>query len=60
MTLTSNRVVECLLGKMASLIRGVQDLVVEDGEIQGETETDGVGGCKVGGGNLGGSFVGLQ
>lgn len=45
---------------MASLIWGIQDLVIEDGEIQGETETNGVGGCKISGGNLGGSFVGLQ
>lgn len=45
---------------MAGTIGGVQDLVVEDGEVQGETETDGVGGSKVGLGNLSGGLVGLK
>lgn len=45
---------------MASLIRRVEDLVVEDREIQCETETDRMSWCKVSGSNFGGSFVGLQ
>ena len=57
---TSNRIVESLLGKMASLIRGVEDLVVEDGEVEGKTQTDGVGGGQVGLRDLACVLVGLQ
>ena len=57
---TSNSIVEGLLGEVASLVGGVQDLVVEDGEVQGKTETDGVGRGEVGLGDLGGSLVGLE
>ena len=39
---TSNGIIESLLGKTASLIRGVEDLVVEDGEVQCETQADGM------------------
>ena len=53
---TSNGIIESLLGQMASLIGGVEDLVVEDGEVQRETETDGVGGCELGLGDVGGSL----
>jgi hypothetical protein len=60
MLLTSNGVVESLLGQLASLVWGVEDLVVEDGEVQCETETDGVCGRKVRCGNVGGSLVGLE
>lgn len=59
-THTSNSIVESELGQVASLVGGVEDLVVEDGEVQGETETDGVGGSKVGLGNLSGGLVGLK
>lgn len=45
---------------MASLIGRVQDLVIEDGEVQCETETDRMSWGKVGCGNFGGRFVGLQ
>ncbi len=31
--LTSNGIIESLLGKMAGLVRGVEDLVVEDREV---------------------------
>lgn len=58
--LTSNRIVESLLRKMAGLVGGVQDLVVEHGEVKGKTETDGVRGRKLGLSNLGGSLVGLK
>ena len=33
-----------LLGQLAGLVGGVEDLVVEDGEVEGETQPDGVGG----------------
>jgi hypothetical protein len=45
---------------MACLVRGIEDLVVENGEVQGETQADGVGRRKIGLGNLGGSLVGLE
>lgn len=45
---------------MAGLVGGVQDFVVEDREVQGQAETDGVGGSKVGGSDLSGGLVGLQ
>lgn len=45
---------------MASLIRGVQDLVVKDGEVKGETKTDRVSGRQLSLGNLGSSFVGFE
>lgn len=34
---TSNSLVKGLLGKMAGLIRGVEDFVVKDGEVERET-----------------------
>lgn len=55
-----NGIVESGLGKVASLVWGVQDLVVEDREVQGETQTDGVGRRKVGLGNFGGVLVSLK
>ena len=57
---TSNGIVESLLGQLASLVGGVEDLVVEDGEVQGKTETDGVGRGQAGGGDLSSSLVGLE
>lgn len=56
--LTGNGIVESLLGKVASLVGGVEDLVVENGEVEGEAEADGVGGRKLALGNLGGGLVG--
>lgn len=57
---TSNGVIESLLGQLASLVGRVEDLIVEDGEVQGKTETDGVGGSKVLGGDLSGGLVSLE
>ena len=45
---------------MASLVRGIEDLVVEDREVEGKAETDGVGRGKLRLGNLGGSLVGVE
>lgn len=45
---------------MAGLVRGVQDLVVEDGEVEGQAEADRVRGRKFGLRNLGGSLVRLK
>ena len=45
---------------MAGLVRGVQDLVVEDGEVEGQAEADRVRGRKLGLRNLGGSLVRLK
>jgi hypothetical protein len=45
---------------VASLVGGVQDLVVEHGEVEGESETDRVGRGKLSLSNLGSSLVGLK
>jgi hypothetical protein len=58
--LTGNGIIESLLGKVAGLIGSIEDLVVEDGEVQGESETDGVGRRELGLSNLGGSLVGFK
>jgi hypothetical protein len=45
---------------VASLIGGVEDLVVEDGEVEGKTKTDRVCWRKIGLSDFGGVLVGLQ
>lgn len=57
---TGNGVIESLLSQLASLVGGVEDLVVEDGEVQSETETDGVRGGQAASSDVGGSLVGLE
>ena len=42
-----NGIVKRLLGKVAGLVGGVLDLVVEDGEVEGQAEADGMGGCHL-------------
>ena len=37
-----NSVIKGLLGKVASTVRRVQDLVVENGEVEGKTQADGM------------------
>ena len=60
-SLTSNGLVEGGLGHLAGLCRAeCQDLVVEDREVQGKAETDGVGRSELSGGDLGGSLVSLE
>lgn len=58
--LTSNSIIESLLGKVASLIWGVQDLVIENGEVEGKTKTDWVGWCKVSLSDFGCVLVSLE
>lgn len=60
MGLTSNGVIKSLLSKMASLVWGVEDLIVENGEVEGKTQSDGVSWGKVGLRNLSGSLVSLE
>ncbi len=45
---------------MASLVRSVEDLIVEDGEVQGKAETDGVSGRKLSLCDLSSRLVGLE
>jgi hypothetical protein len=45
---------------MASLIRRVENLVVEDGEVEGKTKANRVRRSKIGLGNFGGSLVSLE
>lgn len=49
-----------MLGEVASLVGGVQDLIVEDGEVESEAETDRVRGRQLGLCDLGGSLVGIE
>jgi hypothetical protein len=58
--LTSNGVIKSLLGEMAGLIRRIQDLIVENGEVEGQTQADWVGWCKVSLCNFGGVLVSLE
>ena len=59
-SLTGNGIIKGLLGKVASLVGSIEDLVVEDREVEGEAETDGVGRGKLRLGNLGGGLVGVK
>lgn len=43
---------------MACTVGRVEDLVVENGEVEGKTKTDGVGGGELGLGNVGGALFG--
>lgn len=45
---------------MAGLVRGVEDLIIEDGEVEGKAKTNWVGWCKISLGNFGGVLVGLK
>ena len=45
---------------MAGLVRGVEDLVVEDREVERKAEPDGVSRRELGLGNLGGGLVRLE
>ena len=47
------------LGELASLLWRVEDLVVEDGEVEGEAQPDGVGGLHLTFADLEGVLVGL-
>ena len=58
--LTSDSIVKRLLGKMASLIGRVENFIVEDREVQCETEADWMSRCEIRSCDLGSSFVGLQ
>lgn len=45
---------------MASLVGGIQDLVVENGEVEGKTQADRVSGRELGLSNLSSSLVSLE
>ena len=45
---------------MASLVRSVKDLIVEDGKVEGKTKADWVGWSKVGLSNLSSRLIGLK
>ena len=53
----SNRIVESLLGKVASLVGRVEDLVVEDREVEGKAKSDWMSRSKVGLSDLSGGLV---
>jgi len=52
-----NRIIEGLLSEVACAVRGVEDLVVEDGEVQREAKADGVGGGEISLGDVGGILL---
>lgn len=56
----SNRIIESLFGEMARPVGRVEDFVVEDGEVQSETEADRMCGSQVRCCDLGSFFVCLQ
>lgn len=58
--LTSDSIIESLLGEMAGLVGRVQDLVVENGEVKGKTKADWVCWRKVGLSNFGCVLVSLK
>ena len=53
----SNGVVEGLLGKVASTVGRVEDLVVEDGEVQSETQANGVSRGQLSLGDVGSALL---
>lgn len=55
-----NRVIKGLLCEVAGTVGRVEDFVVEDGEVEGEAETDGVCWGELGDGDVGGGLVGLE
>jgi hypothetical protein len=56
----SDGIIEGLLGELARALRGIQDLVVEDREVEGKAEADGVCGRKVNDSDVGGLLVGIE
>lgn len=58
--LTSNCVIKRLLGKMAGLIGGTEDLVVEDREVEGKSKANRMSGSKISSSDLGGRLVSFQ
>jgi hypothetical protein len=55
-----NRIVKRLLGEVARTVRRVEDLVIEHGEVEGETEANGVGGWEFSDRNVRRGLVGLE
>jgi hypothetical protein len=56
---TRNSVIESLLSQLASLVGRVEDLVIEDGEVEGQTQADRVCRSQALGCDLSGSLVSL-
>ena len=52
-----NGIVKRLLGKVARAVGRVENLIVEDAEVERETEADRVGRCEIGLGNVRGLLV---
>lgn len=55
-----NSIIERLLGQLAGSLRRVENLVVEHGEVESQTQSDVVGGGQLGGGLVGSKLVCLQ
>jgi hypothetical protein len=59
-TLTGNSIVESLLSQVACLIRRVENLVVEHGEVERKAQANRVGGCEISGCNFSSILVRLK
>ena len=55
-----NGIIECLLGQVASLIWRIENLIVKDREVEGETKADGMCWSQVSLGNFRRILVGFQ
>lgn len=56
----SDGIIEGLLGEVAGTVGRVEDLVVEDREVQGQTQSDRVGGGELNLSDIGGLLVSLM
>ena len=57
---TSNGIIKSKLGQVASLVGRVEDLIVEDGEVKSQTQSNGVGGGEVGLSDFSSTLVSLK
>jgi hypothetical protein len=55
-----NGIIESLLRNLASLVRRIENLVVEDREVEGQSQSDRMRWWKIRGGNSTGSLVGIE
>lgn len=58
--LTGDSIIKSLFGKVASLVWGIEDFVVENGEVESKTKTDWVRRWEISASNLGSILVRFQ
>jgi hypothetical protein len=57
---TSNRIIKCLFGKVACLVRSIQNFIIKHGKVEGKAEANGVCRGEIGVGDLCGGLVSLE